>query len=519
MSHRSTDGCPPAELHTQVEFSNDPPKEGSPETEFRRTPDRAFFRKFYNRRLRFPDGFETEIWSFEDERSGRRFPAPLIRAREGEIVHLTLKPSKGPHTIHLHGIEPDPRNDGVGHTSFEVSGEYTYQFRPQPNQAGNPNVGSAGTYFYHCHVNTVLHVQMGMFGALIIDPASGRGRAFADDPVGYDTRAESLLVTFEVDPRWHEMGHAAGLDGEDVGLNRFEPERFYLLGGDLNAPPPPAEDGVDALGEILATPPGHRPGLLRSTNGSYFPTLLRFGGGLQAELISHDGRPLRDTSRTPSPPVSALTSVLSFGAAERYDVRLRPPAGAKPGDEFPVAVDLIHWVTRRVVATEETVVRILEPADPPLLDPGAPIPPPSPGLPPRPADILPPASGQAAPGSSRLTGSGSPSRRRRLALDRLAINARQKRRTVRTRGVRVVTRLQPEIESLRYRVFRIKRGGRRSRLVQEFRTPGRSGLYTTRLRSRKFRQSLTLGRYELQVRPRGVTSTGRTARYVFRVVR
>src|SRR4051812_12664402 len=117
MSDVSTAGCPEHELHTQVEFSSSMPHEGSPVTEFRQTPNRTFLRKFFNQRLRFPDGFETEIWSFEDERSGRVLPAPLTRALEGEIVQVKLEPSKRVHTIHHHGMEPDPRNDGVGHTS------------------------------------------------------------------------------------------------------------------------------------------------------------------------------------------------------------------------------------------------------------------------------------------------------------------------------------------------------------------------------------------------------------------
>jgi FtsP/CotA-like multicopper oxidase with cupredoxin domain len=330
MSHRSTAGCPHAEPHSQVEFATRQPQEGSPETQFRQTPNRTFLRKFYNARLRFPDGLETEIWSFEDETSGRAFPAPLIRAIEGEIVHVTLKPSKNAHTIHLHGMEPDPRNDGVGHTSYEVTGEYTYQFKPQVGVAGNPNLGAAGSYFYHCHVNTVLHVQMGMFGPLIIDPPGGRGKVFNDDPVGYDTRAETLLVSYEVDPRWHTFSHAAGLGGEDVGLNRFEPKNFYLLGGNLSGPGP---GEVKAVGDILAPEPGKQPGLLRILNGSYFPTRIRFLGGLKGEVIAHDGRALRNTSVTPSPPVGVYTDTLDFGAAERYDLRLRPPTGAPvPGE-------------------------------------------------------------------------------------------------------------------------------------------------------------------------------------------
>jgi FtsP/CotA-like multicopper oxidase with cupredoxin domain len=345
-------------LHSQVEFSGNQPHEGSPETQFRQTPTRTFLRKFFNDRVQFPDGLEVEIWGFEDETSGRGLPSPLIRAREGDIVHVTLKPSKRVHTIHLHGIEPDPRNDGVGHTSFEVTGEYTYQFRVDRGEPGDPNTGTAGTYFYHCHVNTVLHVQLGMFGPMIFDPPTGRGQAFVDDEVGYDLRAETLLETFAVDPRWHELGHAAGLDGQDVGLNRFEPSHFYVVGADLNAPWPTTP--VKALNRIPATVAPDKPALLRVTNGSYFPTTIRFNGGLTADAISHDGRPLRDTSRRPSPPIAIPTTVLGFGAAERYDLRLRPPAGARSGDAFSVTIEWRQWVTNEVVGTQTIPVVVIE---------------------------------------------------------------------------------------------------------------------------------------------------------------
>jgi FtsP/CotA-like multicopper oxidase with cupredoxin domain len=395
MSHTDTSGCPPHELHTQVEFSNNQPHEGSPETEFRRTPTRRFIRDFFGDRLRFPDGLEAEIWGFEDETSGRGLPSPPIRAREGDIVHVTLKPSKSVHTIHLHGIEPDPRNDGVGHTSFEVTGEYTYQFQAARGVPGNPNEGMAGTYFYHCHVNTVLHVQMGMFGPMIFDPPDGRGKAFIDDPVGYDRRAETLLVPFAVDPDWHDLNHAAGLDGEDVGLNRFRPTNFYALGADLNAPWPSTP--VKTVTRIPATVSPDKPGLLRINNGSYFPTVIRFHGGLKAEVISHDGRALRDTSVRPSPPIAVATDFLGFGAAERYDLRLRPPAGARPGDEFPVTIEWRQWVTNEVVGTVTVSVVVIDPG--PVED-RAPSPPPD--AEPKPAGGPPtaPDSGPQPPASN-----------------------------------------------------------------------------------------------------------------------
>ena len=348
---------------SQAAFAANQPHEGSPITEFRQTPDKSFLRKFYNRRLRFPDGAEHEIWSFEDETSGRRFPAPLIRVTEGDLVHVRLEPSKRVHTIHHHGMEPDPRNDGVGHTSFEVSGSYTYQWRPQVGEPGNPNVGSAGSYFYHSHVNTVLHVQMGMAGALIIDPKpdptvpAGARRPFVDGPF-YDIATEALLAPYSVDPRWHELSHAAGLSGEDVGLNRFDPRYFYVVGGALNGPRSTADVFAPTQLQVNVPGPGKYPTLFRMLDLNYFPSRARFTDSkgdpvVMAELIAHDGRPFRDTSSpTAGLPVGRaghplMTAVIAFGAAERYDALIHPPnAGA-----FYVHFDFLHWATGKVLYT------------------------------------------------------------------------------------------------------------------------------------------------------------------------
>lgn len=354
---------------SQAAFSTMQPREGSPATLFRQKPDKTFVRKFFNRRLLFPDGAEHEIWSFEDETSGRGLPAPLIRVTESDVVHLTLESSKGPHTIHLHGVEPDPRNDGVGHTSFEVTGSYTYQWSPQPGRPGDPNNGgSAGTYFYHCHVNTVLHVQLGMFGPLIVDPVVHPDypvtpgltrRSFVDGPE-YDVATETLLAPYSVDPRWHRLSHSAGLSGEDVGLNRFEPRHFYVLGASLADPP--AAGGVHALTRVRANvvEPGRAPSLLRLSNANYIPTRVVFteADGVTpaaiAEVIAHDGRAFRDTSvpGAPSRPLRDMghrlvTSRLAFGAAERYDVLLFPERAGR----YLIRVEWSHWQTEQLVAT------------------------------------------------------------------------------------------------------------------------------------------------------------------------
>ena len=87
------------------------------------------------------------------------FPGPIVRVPRGVIYHAeTQGHGPPPHTIHWHGIEPTPMNDGVGHCSMEI-GEYIYQW--QPNFIGH--------YFYHCHRNTVQHFEFGLYSVLFVE--------------------------------------------------------------------------------------------------------------------------------------------------------------------------------------------------------------------------------------------------------------------------------------------------------------------------------------------------------------
>lgn len=92
------------------------------------------------------------------------YPGPEIRVTEGDWVQVNFtNHTPEIHTIHWHGIILQNEMDGVPNgTQWGVANGQTfkYLFRAQP----------AGTHFYHCHNMTNLHVQAGMFGALIIEP-------------------------------------------------------------------------------------------------------------------------------------------------------------------------------------------------------------------------------------------------------------------------------------------------------------------------------------------------------------
>src|SRR3712207_836686 len=206
---------------------------------------------FTSGKLVMYDGEVVPHWGFEDDDGIRDFPSTPIVLSGGDLLQATLQASTRQHTIHWHGIEPDPLNDGVGHTSFEITGEYTYQWRAHP--------ANTGTYFYHCHVNTALHVQMGMFGGLVIYPTGTKAsdewkRPFEDAPPEWSFNKEVLWPAYGADPRWHELKHHAGVCGEDVGLNRFDPQ-YFMLGRFSQDPAGPPVEGDAPTGPAVVDDP------------------------------------------------------------------------------------------------------------------------------------------------------------------------------------------------------------------------------------------------------------------------
>jgi len=345
-------------------FFDNTPKVGTPDTPGKVAPDKEFEMKFFNRDLEMPDGRDIEFWGFEDRlnRADEDVirPSSLIRVTEGDIVHVTVKPSKRQHTIHLHGIESDTYNDGVGHTSFEVTGSYTYQFRAgAPYRAmvgGEPQTRGAGTYFYHCHVNTTLHFHMGMYGGLIIDPIEGPGTAFHQGPK-YELDQERAWGCGDVDPVWHELGHAAGMEGGDAGLHDFNPVYFDITGkfqpmknGRTDTEAVIDDPAIAAEGDV-----GGLPILVRYGNTSYTRQRVTFhgvsDGSVAVEIIASDGRAFDNKAPNFATPIQ-LSGPLEASTAERYDFMVTP---LRKGTSL-VTIENMHWITGETLGVVTTTV-------------------------------------------------------------------------------------------------------------------------------------------------------------------
>ncbi len=231
--------------------------------------------------------------SFQGFMNDRQFPSAhleIIQGQTSNIMFQNMSPMD--HTIHLHGLDVDQQNDGVPATSFSVPrmGSYTYQFLAP----------HAGTYHYHCHVDTVIHYHRGMSGAIIVRP-----------PDSSITRAWDGGPTFDEEVLWHLMTYDltwADILNSGTGTARHRPDVFMINGFSS------AQARTDLYSRLVATV-GQRI-YLRILNASYQWGRVRLAG-LPFDVVASDGRPMQQV-------VSATS--WEIGPGERYDLLLTPTA-------------------------------------------------------------------------------------------------------------------------------------------------------------------------------------------------
>jgi hypothetical protein len=311
---------------------------------------------------------DIEMWVLFDPNGVPQFPSQLVRLNEGQIFHSNSQGNQGAHTIHWHGIEPTPANDGVGHDSFEI-GSYTYQWL----------AAESGFYFYHCHKNTPLHFEMGLYGALIVDPPTGPGRVRANTPgiPGFDPATftipydvERVWVVDEFDSRWHVLGtndfmFASGSDPNDPAsfaqpggfLHDFRADLFVITGVPIPAGANGQPDGNVPITDprVAATVQRGQTMLIRLLNGGYNIHEHTFGADVLA--IESDGRPfgVPPFGSYSQPYIIPANQPFRLSTARRWSLILRPTT---PG-VIPYKVDFFDWITGVKTGTARTTITVL----------------------------------------------------------------------------------------------------------------------------------------------------------------
>jgi FtsP/CotA-like multicopper oxidase with cupredoxin domain len=261
-------------------------------------------------------------------------------------VGLSMRPDLiDEHTVHFHGLRNIiPFYDGEPNTSLAVpiAGEFTYAYR----------VREPGTYMYHCHVEDVEHVHMGMTGLVFVRPVQD-GQNFSgftkfayndgDGSTGYDREFAMLLTEIWAEAHW-AFSHVQLPEWSDYRAD------FYLLNGRVY-PDTIAPNGsidfrnpvYDNRGDLIPIP-GYEhllyqplSSLVQCNAGER--VLLRFANlgftkqdmamtGIKMRVVGKDATHLRGRDGTD---LSYEVSNIFLGVGESYDVIFEAPAYQGPG--------------------------------------------------------------------------------------------------------------------------------------------------------------------------------------------
>lgn len=238
-------------------------------------------------RMTTSDGANHTYWGFgyPSMPPTIQLPGPMFTLIQGQQYKINFtNNSMEDHTVHLHGLDVDQANDGFPETSFSVRMGRTgsYEF----------TAPHAGTYWYHCHVESFLHAHMGMWGAIIVRPPDSSTTAWEGGP-SFDV--ERMWIASEFDSLWLRQTM-------DADFKYYRPKYFMINGKEqsgINGDP--NSHVAFSLGDTV---------LLRLLNAGYMVHRYDFAN-LGATIIASDGRPL---------PSAIHSSSLEVLPGERYDV-------------------------------------------------------------------------------------------------------------------------------------------------------------------------------------------------------
>ncbi|RMD62019.1 hypothetical protein D6833_07470, partial [Candidatus Parcubacteria bacterium] len=307
-----------------------------------------------------PPPFNTYIFGFTNvtglthdqvlaQKMKAQHSAPLFWAQQDvqfrlKITNLglQLRPDlTDAHTLHWHGFRNAiPFFDGEpsGSVSVPIGREFTYVYVPH----------EPGTYMFHCHVEDVEHVHMGMTGLVFVRPSqdgntdlypSGKyAYNCGDGSTGFDREFAMFMSEVWAEAHWADS-HIQLPEWSD-----YRPD-FNLLNGrvypDTLAPNAPSVDPFnplrDANGDMLP-PPGYphlqyQPYSSLVTCNEGERVLLRFANlgftyqsmtlaGIKMRVVGKDATLLRGRDGTD---LSYETDTISIGPGESYDVIFTAP--------------------------------------------------------------------------------------------------------------------------------------------------------------------------------------------------
>jgi len=216
-------------------------------------------------------GVKMKAWTFNGT-----VPGPVIRAREGDTIEVSLRNAdKGmAHSVDFHAAQISPQ---TGFADVLPGQTKTFSF-----VARRP-----GVFMYHCGTSPVLqHIGMGMYGAIVVDPAAGRPPA--NETVLVQSEFYGPVKDGRIKPTYAAMrtedptyaafnGRAFRYRDKPIDVAVGQPQRVYVV-----AAGPTLDSDFHVVGEIFDTvePDGNPFNELQGVSTYGVPA----GGGAMFEL-------------------------------------------------------------------------------------------------------------------------------------------------------------------------------------------------------------------------------------------
>ena len=250
------------------------------------------------------------------------------------------------HSIHWHGFRnviPFFDGEPSGSVTVPSGRNFTYIYRPR----------DPGTYMYHCHVEDIEHVQMGMTGLVFVRPLQDGNTSFypsgkyafndGDGSTGYDREFAMFLSEVWAESHWADA-HIQLPEWSDYRAD------FALLNGRVypdtlapNGSIDPFNPASDSNGDLIPIPGyeylQYQPysSLVNCEEGER--VLLRFANlgfkeanmtltSLKMRVVGKDATPMLGRDGTDT---SFETTSVSLSAGESVDAIFTAPAYQGPG--------------------------------------------------------------------------------------------------------------------------------------------------------------------------------------------
>ncbi|TPO13782.1 DUF4396 domain-containing protein [Mesorhizobium sp. B1-1-5] len=208
-----------------------------------------------------------------------QIPGPRIHIRQGDRVRINVTNALPEETtVHWHGLILPNQMDGpaeITQAPIEPGQTYSYEFTATQH----------GTYFYHPHAKPDRTQALGLYGALIIDPANPADEVAADHD--YVIELQEWLVR-------------EGLTYPSMPMDGGMPN-FFTINGKAY----PSTDTIHMkVGETLKV-------RFIGTNNGFIHPMHIHGGPF--EVVARDGETVPATARF-------LADTVNVGPGQRYDV-------------------------------------------------------------------------------------------------------------------------------------------------------------------------------------------------------